>query len=106
MIVQRPVIHFGEQIYLHGRILTSDSALVQTGALSRPYRQVANNPFMSARGATHIVDRLLTEYDTSNLLHERMMATLKAEFEHKCIDLELENNRHLQGLQDDIEVAH
>jgi hypothetical protein len=61
---------------------------------------------MSARDATHIIDRLLTEYDTAKLLHEQMMATLKAEFERKCIEVELENNRHLQGLQDDIEVAH
>jgi hypothetical protein len=44
-IVQRPVKHFGQQIYLHGRILYSDSALLQTGTLSRPYFQVANNPF-------------------------------------------------------------
>jgi hypothetical protein len=35
-----------------------------------------------------------------------MMASLKEEFERKCIDLELENIRHLQGLQDDLEVAH
>ena len=53
-----------------------------------------------------MIERLLVECDTSKLLHERTLATLKAEFERKCIDLELENNRHLQGLQEDLEVVH
>jgi hypothetical protein len=34
------------------------------------------------------------------------MDNLKADFQRKCIDLELENIRHLQGLQDDLEIAH
>ena len=106
MIVHRPTYHFGQQIYLHGRILYSDSALVQRGALSRPYLQVANNPFKNLKGTSDMIERLLTEFDTSKLLHERTLATLKAEFERKCIDLELENNRHLQGLQEDLEVVH
>ena len=42
-----------------------------------------------------MIERVLIEFDTSKLLHERMLADLKAEFERKCIDLELENNRHL-----------
>jgi hypothetical protein len=52
------------------------------------------------------VERLRDEYDSSKLLHETKMESLKAEFQRKCIDLELENIRHLQGLQDDLEMAH
>ena len=96
--MRRQVTHFGQQIYLHRRILYGDSALVQTGALSRPHLQVANNPFTSAGGTTYMINRLLNQYDTSKCLHERTIATLKAEFERKCIEAVLENNRYLLGL--------
>lgn len=80
---------------MSNRILYSDSPLVQKGALSRAYLQVASNPFTSAEGISDIIQQLHAEYEASKLLHERTMATLKAEFESKSIDLELENKQHL-----------
>jgi hypothetical protein len=83
---------------LHYRDLYSHSQVIQTGAITRAFLRVVNNPFRYAASAADIIECLHGESEAVHIRHQHKMERLKAEFELRCISLDIENRRYHLGI--------